>query len=88
MTKQELNKAIKKLFRNWRIASEDSKSDIKHYFESVEPNMKKEYQRLYFADSKFEYISRDNILRMIILNRRHRVIPFHQFATQVNEDEL
>jgi hypothetical protein len=86
MTKQELNRDIKRLFRNWRIASDGIATE--EYFSEVEPKMKKEFQRLYFADSEFKYISRDNILRLVILNRRHRVIPFHQFATQVNEDKL
>jgi hypothetical protein len=86
MTKQEFNRDIKRLFKDWKKASEGTASE--EYFSEVEPKMKKEFQRLYFADSEFKYISRDNILRMIILNRRHRIIPFHQFATQVNEDRV
>jgi hypothetical protein len=50
--------------------------------------LKKEFRRLYDADRELKYVSKDNILRMLILNRRHRVIPFHQFGTGIDEDKL
>jgi hypothetical protein len=37
MTKQELNRDIKRLFRNWRIASDGIATE--EYFSEVEPKM-------------------------------------------------
>jgi hypothetical protein len=85
MTKQELNRDIKRLFKEFKKAAENL--EIEKYFEVAE-ELKKEFRRLYDADRELKYVSKDNILRMLILNRRHRVIPFHQFGTGIDEDKL
>lgn len=82
MTKAQLNRDVKNLFKNFeKIKSQDN------YYEQVEI-LKKEYQRLYNADNKFEYLTRDNILRMMVLNRKHRVIQFHQFGIFIEDEKL
>jgi hypothetical protein len=83
MTKQELNRDIKRLFKKFHDWMMQEHTD----WDKCE-ELKKEFNRLYNADQQFEYISRENILRLVILNRRHRIIPFHQFGTGINEETL
>ena len=78
MTKQELNRDIKRLFKN--------------HFEMTESGIseqgKKEFLRLYHADSGFEVLTADNIKRMLRFNLRHRVVQLHSFGLNIDENKL
>lgn len=80
MTKQELNRDIKRL--NNSIKKLENK-DNKVYFEFIENEAKKEFKRLYHADSEFKYANKQSILIMLRLNVRHRFILFHQFGLMI-----
>jgi len=84
MTNQELNRDIKRLYKeflnkrggdttNW------SNQDWNEYT-AKEDAFKKEFHRLYHADKNFEVVNKQGILMMIVLNNSLRVIPFHVFG--------
>lgn len=78
MTNSELNRDIKRLFKN--------------HFESSESGLpeegRKEFLRLYHADSGFSVITADNIKRLLRFNLRHRVIQLHSFGLMIDEKKL
>lgn len=72
MTKQELNKDIKR---------------FKKVFDSMEPvdldEAGKEFRRLYGADKKFEYMTKANILFMLRINLRYVFVELHHFGLMI-----
>ena len=78
MTNQELNRDIKRLFKN--------------HFESKENGLTeegtKEFIRLYHADSSFESLTANNIKRLLRFNLRHRLIQLHSFGLMIDEKKL
>ncbi len=74
MTKQELNRDIKRLWV--RYENKDSELDV---YEALE-EMRQELKRLYYADDDFEYMNLRSIKIMIRLNLSLRVVPLHQFG--------
>ena len=75
MTKQELNRDVKRLSK---LIGTD-----KEYT----PEFEKEYKRLYYADSTFDYFNLESVRIMLRMNARHRFIPFHQFGLMININE-
>jgi len=76
MTNQELNRDIKRLYN--KIESLKN-SDNENFYTFIEGEGKKEFRRLYFADDTADVLTKDNLLRMMTLNRRYRLVAFHQF---------
>lgn len=70
MTKQELNRDIKRLANNHQNMEE---SDVK-----------KEIHRLYYADSEFKYMNLNSVKMLLRLNLRYRVIALHFFGININ----
>jgi hypothetical protein len=72
MTKQELNRDIKR---------------FKKVFDSMEPvdfdEARQEFNRLYWADRTFEYMTRANILFMFRINIRYVFVELHHFGNQI-----
>jgi len=72
MTKQELNRDIKR---------------FKKVFDSMEPlelsEAQAEFIRLYYADRKFEYMSKANVLFMLRINLRFVFVPLHHFGNKI-----
>lgn len=61
--------------------------DIKKLLKIQEdPNFEKEFKRLYFADSSFQYMNKKSILIMLRLNLRYRFIPLHSFGINIDLD--
>lgn len=80
MTQKELNRDIKRLNSElYRMSFED----LDKYFEYVNGEGKKEFERLYHADSKMEYMSKQSVLIMFRLNLKHRFIAFHSFGLNI-----
>lgn len=79
MTTQELNRDINRLYK----AIEKSKGK-ESYYEDLENVHSKEFKRLYNADNNFEYMNKKSILILMVLNRRFRFIPFHNFGININ----
>jgi len=73
MTKQELNRDIKRLVKNSENITDKNRDAIE-----------KEFLRLYRADKTFEYMNLYSVKMMLRLNVRHRYIPLHQFGQQIN----
>lgn len=71
MTKQELNRDIKRLTK---LVGTDKEHT---------PEFEKEFRRLYYADSSMEYLNVESIKTLLRLNVRHRFIPFHQFGLMI-----
>jgi len=73
MTKQELNRDIKRLYNKFdKLAGDD-------FYKFVETEGQKEFKRLYYADSEADYLNKTTLLMMMNLNRRYRYIQFHTF---------
>lgn len=70
MTAQELNRDIKRLSKN-----HDSMS---------ESDLQKEFKRLYYADSDFEYMNLNSVKMMLRLNLRYRFVALHHFGININ----
>jgi len=79
MTKQELNRDVKRLWNN------HLKCDN---YDQIEKTVIPEFKRLYGADKDFKYLNRDNILRIMVLNRKYNIIPFHRFGLMIDENNL
>jgi hypothetical protein len=75
MTNQELNRDIKRLYN--KIESLKN-SNNENFYTFMEGEGKKEFIRLYRADDTAEVLTKDNLLRMMTLNRRYRFVVFHQ----------
>jgi len=80
MTKQELNRDIKRLWKKTKEA------DV--LCEWTISEIKAEYKRLFYADPEFEHMNKDNLLRMMALNSKHRFIQLHQFPLGIKEELL
>lgn len=78
MTKQELNRDIKRLKMYYIINKNNTihKIDI-NYLES-------EFKRLYFADPEFKNMNKQSILFMFRFNLLHKFIPLHLFGIHID----
>lgn len=81
MTTKELNKAIKILSIQY---TKMSGADNDLFYKWLETTFTPEFKRVYYADDSFQYINRESILILLVLNRKTRVIPFHQFGININ----
>jgi len=71
MTKQELNRDIKRLYNkieSLRSGNNDT------FFKFIEGEGKNEFTRLYYADQTTEYLTKDSLVKMMILNKQHHYI--------------
>ena len=85
MTKQELNRDIKRLANEiYRMSFEPQKK----YFEYLEKTAAKEYKRLYNADSNFEYMNLLSVKIMLRLNVSHKFVPLHNFGLHIELSKL
>ena len=79
MTKQELNRDIKRLAGFVR-----SLDNINEMPEKSEKYIKDEIRRLYYADDKFEYMSKESVLRLLRMNLRFRSVALHHFGLRMD----
>lgn len=81
MTKQELNRDIKRLNSEiYRMSFKDQRE----YLNYIDITAKMEFNRLYMADKTFEYMNKESIVIMLKLNLRHRFVPLHTFGIDIN----
>ncbi len=79
MTNQELNRDIKRLWNKVEsLVTNGTNNDT--YFTIVEKEIKPEFIRLYNADREFKALNRQNILILLKLNLRYRIVPLHAFG--------
>lgn len=76
MTNKELNRDIKRLY----TAIENSELERDAFYEWLETYAKKEFKRLHGADREFTAITKDNLVRLMIINRRWNFISHYTFA--------
>jgi hypothetical protein len=74
MTAKELNQDAKKLINRYK---NNLVHDENH---SVLPEFEKEFKRIYFADSNFEYLKAEHALALHRINQSLRLIPLHNFG--------
>jgi len=82
MTKQELNRDIKRLAKELygaRFLKGDE--DYHNYIENI---AKPEFMRLYSADVTFEYMNLNSVKLMLRLNINHQFIAFHRFGLMID----
>lgn len=75
MTKQELNRDVKRLSSEIYRRSFGNQSEYFNYLNDV---AQKEFIRLHHAADDYTALSKDNIIRMVRINGIHRFIPIHQ----------
>jgi len=78
MTTKELNRDIKRLYKNYMAKRQGEATD--QYYKWVESEVKPELKRLYYADNTFNSLNADSLKMLLRLNLCLRVIPFHQFG--------
>lgn len=71
MTKRELNRDIKRLYKQWQ-----DRKDL-----SNEEQLKKELRRLWYADQQKNETTLQSLKMLLIINQSLRVITLHQIAT-------
>ena len=81
MTKQELNRDIKKLY-SLAESAKVFKCDLYHNF--IENSVKPEFNRLYHADSAGEYMNLLSLKIIIRLNHKFRFVPLHTMFININ----
>ena len=81
MTTAELNRDIKKLLKLNAIIN-NSDIDSKEYKDAY-GKLTKEFARLYFADTKFDYMNVQSIKIMLRLNLRYRFYQLHTFGLMI-----
>jgi hypothetical protein len=81
MTKQELNRDVKRLVKS--IKSLDN-TNLDTYYKQVNEIISKEFKRLYYADDSFSSLSANNIRMMLRINLKFRFIPFHNFGLNID----
>lgn len=85
MTSKELNRDIKRLGAElYRMSFEDSKV----YWAYIENAAKKEFMRLFYADTAFEFMNLNSVKLMLRLNIKHRFVPLHTFGLSIDETKL
>lgn len=85
MTKQELNRDIKRLNRyiNGIRKAAEMMQDNTAFFADMEKVAKPEFTRLYYAADDFTALTKDSVLILLRLNLSHRFIAFHQFGNKI-----
>lgn len=81
MTTAELNRDIKKLLKLYAIINSND-FDSKEYKDAY-GKLTNEFKRLYFADTKFEYMNVQSIRIMLRLNLRFRFYQLHTFGLMI-----
>ena len=85
MTKQELNKDIKRLGAEiYRMSFEDQDK----YFEYLDKEARKEFTRLFHADQGFEYMNLNSVKLMLRLNLKYRFVALNAFGLMIKERDL
>ena len=81
MTKQELNRDIKRLLKKAASMPTDTANVQNEYIQNI---LRPEFKRLYLADREFAAMNRTNILIMLRLNLRYRFEPLHYFGIHID----
>jgi len=81
MTKQELNRDIKRL---WKRNLEAIETSYNHDYEEKISDIKKEWLRLWGADPEAEYMNVESLKAMLRMNGRHRFKALHSLDIYFN----
>ena len=85
MTNHELNRDIKKLYKNIKsLQGSETVQGSKNYFAYIDNEAKEEFKRLYYADSSFNAMNKESVLMMLRMNLRHRFFALHTFGLMIN----
>lgn len=78
MTKQELNRDIKRLWK--RFVSRRTKE----YDKKIEEELRSEFKRLYYADKDMTYMNANSLRWMLRMNLSLRVVNLHNFGLGID----
>lgn len=78
MTSKELNRDIKRL--SLKVEKMKLVEDRDKWFKFIENEAKKEFIRLFYADTTMQSMTKQSILIMLGLNVSYRFIPLHNFT--------
>jgi len=82
MTKQELNRDIKRLSANYNKLMAKGSANVPDFWPQIE-GLKNEFIRLHHASDDFTCLTQANVLRLIRLNQSMRAVAFHHFANKI-----
>ena len=90
MTKQELNRDIKRLVNRYLEITNSKYYDVHmdEYYNLLDKEIKPELRRLIYADSDFSYLNINSLKALISLNGSLRVVPFHHFGIHIKLQDL
>ena len=84
MTKQELNRDIKRLFNKAQNALSNQTNDEYHKLTSGrDSEVGKEFKRLLYADKEFKYMNKQSVCMMLRMNVRYVYEPLHLFGIHI-----
>ena len=72
-----LNSEISQLYK---ILVQTTWSDNHNFFNYLEAKGKPEFIRLYELTRDSKGVSKDSCIKLLTMNRKYRIIPFHQFG--------
>ena len=90
MTARQLNQRVKNLKKAILIklkaadivsGTMPDAQDLYHAF--IEGEAKKEFRTIFYADTTFEYLSKESILTMLRLNVRYKFVELHRFGIDI-----
>jgi hypothetical protein len=83
MTKQELNRDVKRLFKKEQSLNATHMT-CEDFYTIIDNEIKPEFLRLYRADKNCEYFNLQSLKMLISLNQRYSIIPQHQFFLTIS----
>jgi len=90
MQNNKPNLIINDLYKRFLKLSKDSGGDYMKYDYDAELKIKEEVRKIHSVVGAVEVMSKNAILKLVLLNGRLRAIPFHQFhfpfAKALNQD--
>lgn len=87
MNKREYNRDVKRLKNKvvkFTAKGEATREDL----DTFENEVKAELSRLYYADTNFEYATKQSVLILFRLNLRFRVVQLHMFGIFINLEDI
>ncbi len=85
MTKRELNRDWKRLYKKVMIALD---RDYEYSNNDDFNNYKAEFNRLFNADRTFKDVNKDNILRLLTLNRKLNFVTPFRLTLWIDDKKL
>lgn len=82
MTKSELNRDIKRLWKRFLLFKKPSVNH-EEFYKFIDVEYPREFKLLYYASNDFKSLSKKSILMLLVMNRRNPVISQQNFGSKI-----